>query len=262
MEIKANGIRMNYELSGTEGGPVVVLSHSLSSSLRMWNPQMDVLRKHFKVLRYDTRGHGRSDVSSGSYTLELLAEDVIGLLDTLSADRVHFVGLSMGGMIGQCLALNHPHRLESLTLCDTASVIPAEAQPLWQERIDKARQKGMEALLEETMERWFTPAFLRQNPPMVQIIRQEILGTSVQGYVACAEAIRRLYYLERISQIKIPTLIMVGEDDPGTPVSASQAMHERITHSNLVILPSARHLSNVEQAETFNTKLLEFLESL
>ena len=261
MQIKAKGIQINFELSGEKGAPTVVLSHSLSSSLLMWNPQIDALNPYFLALRYDTRGHGASDAPSGSYTLELLAEDVIGLLDALGMDRVHFVGLSMGGMIGQCLALNHPQRLKSLALCDTASIVPAQAQPVWQERLDKVGKKGMEALLEETLERWFTPAFLKQNPPMVKLIREQILATPVAGYIGCAEAIRRLNYLDRISGIKTPTLIMVGEDDPGTPVSAAEAMHERITGSKLVVLPSARHLSNVEQTDPFNTALLEFLRN-
>jgi 3-oxoadipate enol-lactonase len=261
MQIKANGIRMNYELSGKKGAPVVVLSHSLSCNLLMWNPQMNALSPYFQVLRYDTRGHGATDAPSGSYTLELLAEDVMGLLDALGLDRVHFVGLSMGGMIGQCLVLSHPHRLKSLVLCDTASIVPAEAQPVWQERLGKVRKKGMEALSEETLERWFTPAFLTQNPPMVKLIREQILATPVAGYIGCAEAIRRLNYLDRISGIKTPTLIMVGEDDPGTPVSAAEAMHKRIADSKLVVLPSARHLSNVEQTEAFNTALLKFLKN-
>jgi 3-oxoadipate enol-lactonase len=259
MRIKANGIWMNYELSGKKDAPAVILSHSLSSSLLMWNPQIDALNPYFRVLRYDTRGHGASDAPSGPYTLELLAEDVICLLDALDMDRVHFVGLSMGGMIGQCLVLNHPHRLRSLALSDTASVIPSEAQPLWQERLDKVRKKGMETLLGETLERWFTPAFLRQDPPMVELIREQILATPVAGYIGCAEAIRRLNYLDRISGIKTPTLIIVGEDDPGTPVATSEAMHKRIANSKLVVLPSARHLSNVEQAEGFNAALLAFL---
>jgi 3-oxoadipate enol-lactonase len=259
MQIMANGIRMNYELSGNKGAPVVVLSHSLSSNLLMWNPQMATLNPNFRVLRYDTRGHGGTEAPSGSYTLELLAEDVVGLLDALGMDQVHFVGLSMGGMIGQCLVLNHPHRLKSLVLCDTASIIPAEAQPMWHERLDKVRKKGMGALSEETMERWFTPAFLRQNPPMVKFIREQFLATPVAGYIGCAEAIQRLNYLDRISAIKIPTLILVGEEDPGTPVSASEAMQERIAGSALVVFPSARHLSNVEQADLFNAALLKFL---
>lgn len=261
MRIKANGIQMNYELSGKKGAPVVVLSHSLSSSLLMWNPQMDVLNLYFQVLLYDIRGHGDSDTPLGAYTLELLGNDAIGLLDALNINQVHFIGLSMGGMIGQCLALNYPHRLKSLVLCDTASVIPSDAQPIWQERIDKARKKGMEALLEETMERWFTPAFLTKNSQMLALIQKQFLATPVSGYIGCAEAIRKLNYLDRLSEIKMPTLIMVGEDDPATPVSASVAMHERISNSKLVILPSARHLSNVEQTEAFNTALLTFLKN-
>jgi 3-oxoadipate enol-lactonase len=194
--------------------------------------------------------------------LDLLAGDVIKLLDALQIDRVHFVGLSLGGMIGQRLALKDPHRLMSLALCDTAAIVPAEAQPLWQERMDKARKEGMKALLDQTMERWFTPSFLKQNSKMLALIREQLLATPVSGYIGCAEAIRRLNYLERLSKIKMPTLIVVGEDDPGTPVSASEAMQERISNSKLVILPSARHLSNVEQAEAFNAALLKFLRSL
>ncbi len=140
MRIKANAIEINYELSGKKDAPVVVLSHALSSSLLMWNPQMDALNPHFQVLRYDMRGHGHSDVTPGPYTLELLGEDVIGLLDALNIDQVHFVGLSIGGMIGQGLALNHTPRLKSLVLCDTASIIPQEAQPIWQERIHHAHR--------------------------------------------------------------------------------------------------------------------------
>lgn len=260
MRIKANNIHINYELSGKKGAQVVVLSHSLSCSLLMWDPQMDALNPYFQVLRYDIRGHGNSDAPSGAYTLELLAQDVIRLLDALGMDRVHFVGLSMGGMIGQSLAVNNPDRLKSLTLCDTAAVVPAETQPLWQERIDKARKEGMGALLEQTMERWFTPSFLKQNSKMLALIRAQLLATPVSGYFGCAEAIRRLNYLERLSEIKVPTLIMVGEDDPGTPVSASEAIHDRIFNSKLVILPSVRHLSSVEQAEAFNAALLKFLK--
>jgi len=260
VRIKANNIQINYELSGKKEAPVVVLSHSLACSLIMWNPQMEALNPHYQVLRYDMRGHGGSEAPAGAYTLELLGEDVIGLLDALSIGQVHFVGLSVGGMIGQSLALNHANRLRSLVLCDTSSIIPKESQPIWEERLEKARSKGMEAQADETMERWFTPSFLKQGSPLLGTIRKQILKTSLEGYIGCAEAIRNLNYLNRLSEIRIPTLIMVGEDDPGTPVSASRAIHERIFNSKLVILPSARHLSNVEQAEAFNATLLKFLK--
>jgi 3-oxoadipate enol-lactonase len=262
MRIKAKGMQTNYELSGKKGAPVVVLSHSLGATLTMWEPQMDSLNPHFQVLRYDMRGHGNSDVTPAPYTLELLADDVIGLLDALNIDRVHFVGLSIGGMIGQCLALNYPHCLKSLALCDTMAVVPEENQPIWQERIDTVRVRGLESQLEPTIERWFTPSFLKLNPPMLRVIRQEFLTTPAEGYIGCSEAIRKLNYLNRLSEIRIPSLIMVGEDDPGTPVSASQAIHERISNSKLVILPSARHLCNVEQPEAFNAALIRFLKDL
>jgi 3-oxoadipate enol-lactonase len=261
MLIKVNGIQMNYELSDKKGAPMVMLSHSLGSSLVMWDPQLRALEPHFQVLRYDIRGHGKSEAPPGAYTLELLAEDAVALLDAVGIDKVHWVGLSLGGMIGQCVALNYPKRLKSLALCDTASAIAPEAQPIWRERLDAVRAKGVEPQLEPTLERWFTPSFLKSNPPILGIIQKQFLATPKDGYSGCIEAIRKLNHLDRLSGIKVPTLIMVGEDDPGTPVAASEAMHKKISNSKLVILPSARHLSNVEQPEVFNTNLLTFLKS-
>lgn len=260
MLIEANGIKINYERLGKEGAAVVMMSHSLGASLAMWNPQMKSLEPRFQVLRYDTRGHGGSDAPPGAYTLEMLAEDAIGLLDALAIERVHFVGLSMGGMIGQCLALNYPERFQSLTLCDTSPLLPKEAQPIWQERIDTAQNKGMEALVDATLERWFTPSYLEQNPPEVGSTRRQFLATPVTGFIGCSEAIRGLNYLGRLSEIKMRTLIMVGEMDPGTPVAASEAMHERISGSQFIVIPSAAHLSNVEQAGVFNRALVGFLQ--
>jgi 3-oxoadipate enol-lactonase len=223
---------------------------------------MNALEPDFQVLRYDIRGHGRTEATPGPYTPELLAKDAIALLDALGIDKVHWVGLSMGGMIGQAVVLNHPDRLESLALCDTTGAIPLEAQHLWQERIDAVREKGIGSQMEPTMERYFTSSFLKSDPPMLGAIRKQFLATPADGYLGCVEAIRRLNFLDRLSKIKIPTLIMVGEDDPGTPVSASQAIHEKISNSRLVIIQSARHLPNVEQPDAFNTNLLTFLKSL
>ena len=261
MKIKANGIQINYKLSGKKGASVVMLSHSLGCSVAMWEPQLNSLESNYRVLRYDTRGHGGTDAPSGAYTFDMLGADAIGLLDALGIDMVHLVGLSMGGMIGQCLALNHANRLHSLTLCDTAAIIPEEAQPVWQERINVALDKGMQALVESTLERWFTQPYLRKNPPAVNLIRKQFLATSVAGYIGCSEAIRSLNYLERLAEVKKPALIIVGEDDHGTPVAASKAMHQRIPGSRLVVLPSAAHLSNLEQPEAFNNALIQFLHA-
>jgi 3-oxoadipate enol-lactonase len=260
MRVKVNDIQLNYELFGQADAAVVMLSHSLGSSLVMWHPQIKILESNYRVLGFDTRGHGDSDTPDGAYTLDQLGSDAIGLLDELGLDGVHFVGLSMGGMIGQWLALNHPHRLKSLTLCDTAAILPQETQPVLQDNITKAHDQGMQALVRSTLERWFTAPYLNQNPPGVQLIRQQFLNTSVTGYIGCSQAILGLNFLERLSEIKTPTMIFVGEEDPGTPVAAAQAMHQHIPNSKLVVLPSAAHLSNVEQAEIFNKTLLEFLQ--
>lgn len=259
MLIKANGIQMNYELSGIKQAPVVVLSHSLACSMAMWRPQLEMLESRFRVLRYDTRGHGGTDAPPGSYTLAQLVDDAIGILDGLDIERVHWVGLSMGGMIGQGLALSHPGRLNSLVLADTAAIIPGEAQPVWQERIDVVRNEGLQAVAESTLERWFTPNYLKQKLPEVDQIRQQILATPVAGYIGCSEAIRRLNYLDQLAAIQTPTLVMVGADDTGTPVAASEAMHAHIKGSNLAVIPAAAHLSNIEQAKVFNTHLMEHL---
>lgn len=262
MLLEANGIQVNYELSGIKQAPVVVLSHSLSCSLVMWTPQLELLEAHFRVLRYDTRGHGDSDAPQGFYTLEQLVDDAIGLLDGLDIDRVHWVGLSMGGMIGQGIAIHHANRLESLVLADTAAIIPDDAQAVWQERIDAVRNQGMQAVAESTLERWFTSNYLKQNLPEIEQIRQQILATPVAGYIGCSEAIRRLNYLDQLSAIRIPTLIMVGADDPGTPVEASEAMQAHIQGSKLVVIPEAAHLSNIEQREVFNSSLMAHLQRL
>jgi 3-oxoadipate enol-lactonase len=259
MKTEANGIQINYELSGRDGAPVVMLSHSLASSMVMWNPQLDLLASHFKVLRYDMRGHGDSEAPEYAYTLELLVEDAIALLGALGIDTVHFVGLSIGGMIGQGLALNYGGRIKSLVLCDTSAIMPDEAQPILRGRIAAAREEGMPGQVDDTLERWFTPGYLKENPPEVKMIRRQVLATPLAGYIGCSEALRGLNYLDRLAEIKLPTLIIVGEEDPGTPVAASEAMHERMDGSKLVVLPAARHLSNIEQSDAFNEALMDFL---
>ncbi|MBI4775230.1 MAG: 3-oxoadipate enol-lactonase [Deltaproteobacteria bacterium] len=259
MKVQANDIQMNYELTGKKDASVVMLSHALGSSLSMWDPQMEILESRYRVLRYDTRGHGGADAPANAYTMELLGDDAVRLMDALEIAKVHWVGLSMGGMVGQSIALNHSDRLLSLALCDTTAVVPREAQTLWQERIEAARSRGMQTLVEGALDRWFTSGYRSGNHLELELIRRVFLATPVDGFVGCSEAIRRLAYLDRLSEITTPTLIVVGADDPGTPVAASEAMHERIPDSILVVLPSAAHLSNIEQAGAFNTTLMDFL---
>jgi 3-oxoadipate enol-lactonase len=259
MRIKTATINTHYELSGPKNAPVVMLSHSLGSNLHMWDPQMTALETKYQVLRYDTRGHGASDVPGGAYTLDQLVSDAVALMDALGIEKVNFVGLSMGGMIGQGLALKHADRVARLALCDTSAYMPPEAQPIVQERIDTARKEGLAALVDGTLARWFTPPYLKKKGPGVDMIRNIFLTSPLAGYIGCTEAIRRLNYIDELARIKIPTLVVVGADDPGTPVAAAQAIHERIAGSRLLVIPSASHLSNIEQAEAFNQNLAGFL---
>ncbi len=259
MDITANGIRMHYTLEGPEAAPVVTLSHSLATDLRMWDPQVPALTAHYRVLRYDTRGHGGTEAPQGPYTLEMLAEDVRALLRALGIERTHFMGLSMGGMIGQVLALESPQLLHSLVLCDTTSRVPPEARPTWDERTRTAETQGMEPLVQPTLERWFTPPFREQHPEVIEQVRAMIRSTPPRGYIGCCHAIAALDLTDRLHAITVPTLVIVGADDPGTPVAASQTIHERIKGSELVILPAAAHLSNMEQPQAFNEAVLAFL---
>jgi 3-oxoadipate enol-lactonase len=259
MKVKANGIETHYTLDGPAGAPVVTLSHSLATDLSMWDPQMDALRARYRVLRYDTRGHGGTDAPAAAYTLDQLADDASALLKALGIAKTHWCGLSMGGMIGQTLALKRPELFLTLSLCDTSSRIPAEAKPLWAERIKTAETKGMESLVEPTIGRWFTAPFRERRRDVVGRVEAMIRSTPPRGYAGCCAAISALDLTDRISAISVPTLIVVGEDDQGTPVAASRVMNERIKGSELVILPSAAHLSNMEQPEAFTAALTRFL---
>ena len=259
MKITANGISINYQVEGPASSPVVTLSHSLATNLSMWDPQARALASRYRVVRFDTRGHGGTDAPAGAYALEQLAEDARALLRALGIARTHFIGLSMGGFIGQLLALTHPEMLQGLVLCDTTSRVPPEAGPMWDERIRVAQTQGMEPHVEPTIGRWFTAPFMEQHAEVVNPVRAIIRGTHPQGYIGCCHAIAALDLTDRLGGIRIPTLVIVGEDDPATPVAASRTIHERIKGSELVILKSASHLSNLEQAEAFNRVVTTFL---
>ena len=260
MNVRANGITMNYTLEGPAGAPVVTLSHSLAARLEMWEPQVKALAGRWRVLRYDTRGHGGSDAPAGAYTLDQLAADARALLGVLGISKTHWVGLSMGGMIGQALALQTPELFASLVLCDTTSRVPAEAKPQWEERIRTASAQGMEPLVEPTLGRWFTPAFRDRQSAVLDRVRAMIRSTNATGYVGCCRAIAALDLTDRLGAIKLPTLIIVGEEDPGTPVAHARVLHERIKGSELVILKFASHLSNLEQPDAFSRAVTDFLD--
>lgn len=251
------GCRTAYRFDGPQDAPVVMLSNSLSSNLSMWDDQIAALTPKFRVLRYDQRGHGQSEATLGPYSFDLLADDVRGLLDALQIGSIHFVGLSMGGMTGMKLAVRHPEILKSLVLCDTSAHMPPP--DMWDDRIALAREQGMAATSEPTLGRWFTAPFHAARPDAIERVRQMIESTPVEGYAGCCMAIRDMNQTETLSRIGLPTRVIVGAEDPSTPVSASQTIHERIAGSELVIIEDAAHLSNIEQAETFNAALLDFL---
>ena len=262
MKVKANGIEMHYTLEGPANAPVVTLSHSLATDLSMWEPQLAALRARYRVLSYDTRGHGGTEAPAAAYSLDQLADDAQALLRALGIQRTHWVGLSMGGMIGQTLALKAPELFASLVLCDTSSRVPPEAKPLWDERVRTAEAKGMEPLVEGTLGRWFTAPFKDRGGSVVQSVRAMIRSTNPAGYIGCCQAIAGLNLTDRIGAIKVPTLIIVGEDDQGTPDAASKVMNEQIKGSQLVVLKSAAHLSNMEQPEAFTQALTGFLSKV
>ena len=258
MKTKANGIDINYELHGKEGAPWLVLSHSLACSVRMWDPQIAALKDRYRILAYDTRGHGGTEAPKGQYSLEQLADDLFLLLKELNIKNAHYCGLSMGGMIGQTFALKYPGVLRTLTLADTTSRYPAEAWPTWQDRIKTAEAKGMEPLAQPTLERWFTEPFRKKNPAAVDAIRKLIISTPVAGYVGCCHAIPKINLTARLKEIKAPILVIVGENDPGTPPAMAKEIHGNAPGSKLVVLPQAAHLANLEQPEGFTRALADF----
>ncbi len=195
-EIQANGISIHYDLSGRADGPVVLLSNSLGTRLEMWDPQLPALGQRYRVLRYDSRGHGRSSVPAGPYSIELLAADAVGLLDALEIGRVHFCGLSKGGMVGQMLGARHAHRLRSLTLCSTACFMAPKE--LWDQRIAAVREGGMTAIADAVVERWFTAAYRAEPTVVVDRVREMVLETPAEGYAACCAAIRDMDLRETI----------------------------------------------------------------
>jgi 3-oxoadipate enol-lactonase len=260
LKVNANGVRIRALLEGPVDAPVITLSHSLATTLEMWRPQMQALLNRFRVLRYDVRGHGESEVPPGPYTLRQLAEEVRGLLAEIGIRRTHFVGLSMGGMIGQQLALDYPQLVESLVLADTLSAYPPEAKSMWWGRINAASgPHGMEPLVEPTMSRWFTGPFLQAGSESLDWVREMIRRTPSAGFIGCCRALMELNLTERLGGINVPTLIIVGRQDPTTPVSGAEVIQEAIAGSQLVVIENAAHLSNIEQPKAFDNALLSFL---
>lgn len=256
--VQLTDAQLHYEISGRQGAPILLFSNSLGTNTEMWNSQTSVLSNHFQVLRYDTRGHGKSPPTPGPYRIEQLADDVLALLDRLNIPRVDFCGLSMGGMIGMSIAMQAPQRLRRLVLCNTA---PKIATPeIWNARIDAVSKGGMAAVVDGVLERWFTPDFRASAPQPIDSTRRMLLTTPVEGYVATCAAIRDMDARESIAHIKLPTLIISGAHDPVTPPRDGHFMNEQIAGSQYKELPAA-HLSNIEASAAFTMELSKFLHA-
>ena len=258
--VAVNGVRIAYRFDGPPEGRVVLMSNSLMSSFDMWDWTVPALADRYRVLRYDTRGHGRSATPPGPYSIASLADDAAGLLDALGIEAAHFVGLSMGGMVGQQLGARYPGKVLSLSLCDTASEMPP--REMWEERLAIAASQGIPGLAEGTLKRWFTEPFIRRAPGDIEKVRGMILGTGVEGYMACAGAIRDMAQTTMLLAITAPTLVLTGRQDPATTVAHATVLHRVIAGSRLVILEDAAHLSNIEQPLAFNAALRAFIDEI
>ena len=259
MKAKTNGIETNYEIHGRQDAPWLTFSHSLACSLRMWDGQVAEFKDRFRILVYDTRGHGGSEAPKGPYTLDMLAEDLRQLLAELKINRTHYVGLSMGGMIGQVVALTDPGVFDRVVLADTGHTQTPETRKQWEERIQTATTQGMQPLVEPTLARWFTEPFRKSNPEVVKKIADLIQGTPVPGYVGCCQAISNLNTTARLKGIKHPVLAIAGEQDAAAP--GTRYIGENVPGAKLVMIPQAAHIANIEQPGAFNRALREFLSS-
>lgn len=256
--IESEGCPLHVEVEGPADAPAVVFSNSLGADLSMWEQQVAPFSRLFRVVRYDRRGHGRSGVTPGPYSIAQLGRDALAILDGLTLAKAHWVGLSMGGMVGQWLGANAPERLGKLVLANTSSFVP-DKQP-WHDRIATIRAGGLDAIVDKVMSIWFTEDFRERDPAAVARIRAAFLMTPLDGYIACGEAVRDMDQRDLLERITVPTLVIAGRFDMSTPIDAAEFIRRRIPGAQLTILEAA-HLSNIEQAIDFNTEVLGFLTS-
>ncbi|MBR7194163.1 MULTISPECIES: 3-oxoadipate enol-lactonase [unclassified Gordonia (in: high G+C Gram-positive bacteria)] len=245
-------------VTGRPDGPAVVLSNSLGSTHRMWDSQVAALEERFRVVRYDTRGHGDSPVPPGPYSIDELADDVIALLDRFDLERAHLVGLSLGGMTMMRVAARNPERVDRLALLCTAAYLPP-AQG-WTDRAALVRADGTSAVAAAVVQRWFTPGYLAANTEARQQFEAMVAATPAEGYAACCEAIAAMDQRSDLSSIIAPTLAIAGADDPATPPDLLRDIVDAVPNGRLLVVPDSAHLANAEQADTITPALIEHLE--
>jgi 3-oxoadipate enol-lactonase len=254
--VDLHGSRTHFRIEGPRGAPVLVLSNSLGTDFSMWDPQAHPLSGRFQLLRYDSRGHGRSELPPGPCIVANLAEDVLGLLNNLGIERAHFCGLSIGGLVGMWLATHNLERVNKLILCNTAAAIGTPE--FWDKRINAVRQGGIGPIAGAVIERWFSSSFRLRSPELVEAMHEKLLATSPEGYIACCEAIRDNNQRETAAGIEAPTLVIAGTRDVVTPPTESRFIADKIRHSRYAELDTG-HLSNIEQPQEFNKAVEEFL---
>lgn len=253
-----SAVQVQAVITGRDDGPVVVLSNSLGATHRMWDAQLDALQQRFRVVRYETRGHGNSPVTAGPYSIDDLAEDLLALLDRLGIGRFHLVGLSLGGMTAMRVAADHPERVDRLAVLCTAAQLPPASS--WFDRAATVRAHGCGAVASGVVQRWFTPEFLDANPDVRTASESMISATSAEGYAGCCEAIATLDLRDDLANIAAPTLAIAGADDPATGPAALEEIAAGVKDSRLLVIPRAAHLANIEQPRLVTAALVEHLE--
>lgn len=252
-------ITLNTKLDGPEGAPWLILSNSLGANQSMWDPQIAPLSEHFRILRYDTRGHGESDAPVGPYSFADLNGDVIALMDHFAIDRAAFMGLSMGGMTGLGLALDHPERITRLVCADARADAPPPFRQMWDERIAKVESGGLNAIVEGTLQSWFTADWLDLHPDLADGVRRMILGNSRDGYIACCGALQGLDYLRHVGRIECPVLYIGGDQDKGADPLVMSDMANRTPNGRYEAIANAAHVSNLNRPAAFNRIAGSFL---
>jgi len=261
-EIAVNGVRLHFRFEGPDGAPVVALVNSLGTDLAMWEPQIPALTRRYRVLRHDTRGHGRSAAPPAPYAMGALADDVLGLVSHVGAERFHVVGISLGGLEALAVALRQPRGLAGIAICDSRIDVPPEGTLAIDERVRLVREQGMKPLADAMIQRWFTAATLAARPAYIDAVHRMLLGTSVEGFAGCAAAIRDSGLSARVAALRLPMLFLVGDQDVALPVALMQQVQSQVPGAQSAIIQGAGHLSNLERPEAFNEALLAFLDQM
>jgi 3-oxoadipate enol-lactonase len=256
MIVDADGCPLWVEVEGPAQAPVLMLSNSLGTDLHMWDEQVGPFTRHFRLLRYDRRGHGKSGVPKGPYTMERLGRDVLAVLDGLDIQKINWCGLSMGGMVGMWLGANAANRVDRLILSNTSAYFPDKT--MWEGRIKTVREKGLAAIVDANMERWFTQDFRERSPQAMARMRDMFVATKVDGYVGCGEAIRDMDHRPLLGKIGAPTLVIAGRHDPATPLEGNEYIRAHIPGAKIAVLDAA-HIANIEQPQVYADTVLGFL---